>query len=156
MPNRGGATVRTMSQKSKSPLKVRNNREGKLDTVGERITDARKARGWTKKELARRLGVSKATVSDWENDKIKNLKMAHLIALSDETGYSIPWLALKRKPIAKRLLEGDDESELIALYRSMKSDTKRELLATAQRFHRSDHGDRPTQLAPFPPQKVPA
>ena len=128
----------------------------KLDTVGERITDARKALGWTKGELSRRLGVSKATVSDWENDKIKNLKMAHLVALSDATGYAISWLAIKRKPIYKRLVETEDEVELIMLYRNMKSDTKRELMATAQRFCRSDHGDRPTSLTPFPPLMVKA
>lgn len=35
-------------------------------TYGERIRSARKARGWTQRELAERLGVARASVGEWE------------------------------------------------------------------------------------------
>lgn len=141
-----------MQAETRQPNKKLNKAEGaKMDTVGERIAMARKSKGWDKKDLAKQMGVSKATVSDWENDKIKNLRMVHLINLSDLTGFSIPWLAIKRKPIHKTLLQNETEAELIALFRDMKPDTQQELLSTARRYYRSDHGDRATPLAPFPP-----
>ena len=37
-------------------------------TFGDRLAGAREAAGMTQAELARRLGVKKATIADWEND----------------------------------------------------------------------------------------
>jgi transcriptional regulator with XRE-family HTH domain len=36
--------------------------------LGKKITDYRKARGWTQEEMAEKLGVSPQAVSKWEND----------------------------------------------------------------------------------------
>ncbi len=38
-------------------------------TIGKRIRIARKSKGWTLDQLARRLGISKVSISCWENDK---------------------------------------------------------------------------------------
>ena len=39
--------------------------------LGERIEELRLASGWSQVELAKRLGVVKQTVSNWENDNIQ-------------------------------------------------------------------------------------
>lgn len=39
--------------------------------LGTRITELRSAFGWSQVELAKRLGVAKQTVSNWENENIQ-------------------------------------------------------------------------------------
>ena len=39
--------------------------------LGQRIDSLRRALGWSQVELAKRLGVAKQTVSNWENDNIQ-------------------------------------------------------------------------------------
>ena len=39
--------------------------------LGQRINELRLALGWSQVELAKRLNVSKQTVSNWENDNIQ-------------------------------------------------------------------------------------
>ena len=59
----------------------------------DRITEAREAAGLSKSELARRMGLSRASVSAWETGAVKNLKNEHLFTLSEITGYSAKWIA---------------------------------------------------------------
>lgn len=39
--------------------------------LGQRICEIRTAMGWSQVDLAKRLGVAKQTVSNWENDNIQ-------------------------------------------------------------------------------------
>lgn len=39
--------------------------------LGQRINELRTSYGWSQVELAKRLGVAKQTVSNWENDNIQ-------------------------------------------------------------------------------------
>lgn len=39
--------------------------------LGQRIFETRTAYGWTQVELAKRIGVAKQTVSNWENENIQ-------------------------------------------------------------------------------------
>lgn len=39
--------------------------------LGQRISELRTALGWSQVELAKRLGVAKQTVSNWENENIQ-------------------------------------------------------------------------------------
>lgn len=64
----------------------------------ERITEARESAGLSKSELARKLGLSRASVSAWEAGAVKNLKNEHLFTLSRITGYSAQWVATGRGP----------------------------------------------------------
>ena len=50
--------------------------------LGNRIKEIRLAFGWSQVELARRLNISKQTVSNWENDNIQP-SVEMLIALSE-------------------------------------------------------------------------
>lgn len=65
--------------------------------LGQRICEMRTALGWSQVDLAKRLGVAKQTVSNWENDniqpsiemlvrvaKILNVSTDYLLGLSSE------------------------------------------------------------------------
>lgn len=52
-----------------------------------------KARGWTRAELARRVGVSRQAVSLWFRGEEANLQSRHLIRLSQVLGVSVEELA---------------------------------------------------------------
>ncbi len=75
--------------------------------LGQRITEMRTAFGWSQVELAKRLGVAKQTVSNWENENIQpSIEM--LIRLSKLFGVTtdyllgldnIPRLSIEELPI---------------------------------------------------------
>lgn len=48
-----------------------------------------KARGWSRAELARRIGVSRQAVSLWFKEKDANLQGRHLLRLSEVLGVSV-------------------------------------------------------------------
>ena len=52
-----------------------------------------KARGWTRAELARRIGISRQAVSLWFRAREANLQSRHLIRLSQVLGVSVEELA---------------------------------------------------------------
>jgi transcriptional regulator with XRE-family HTH domain len=57
--------------------------------VGVRIKAARELRGWTQPDLARRIGVSKSAVNQWENGAVQNLKLGNLFAVADALGKDV-------------------------------------------------------------------
>jgi transcriptional regulator with XRE-family HTH domain len=56
------------------------------ETMGRRIARLREAKGWSQAELARRLGVTRASVHQWENDSSPNIRPVNLLALADILG----------------------------------------------------------------------
>ena len=59
--------------------------------LGQRINELRTARGWSQVDLAKRLGITKQTVSNWENDNIlPSIEM--LIRLSETFGVSTDYI----------------------------------------------------------------
>ncbi len=59
--------------------------------LGQRVYEMRRGLGWSQVELAKRLGVAKQTVSNWENDNIQP-SVEMLIALSRLFGVSTDYL----------------------------------------------------------------
>lgn len=58
-------------------------------TLGQKIREIRKAKGWTQKELAERLGMTTAQISRWEHDhvtpRVKNLQdLAGVFEISED------------------------------------------------------------------------
>jgi len=51
------------------------------------LAGARVSKGWTQKELAEKLGVSRETVLKWESGK-SEMRLPYLIAFSHITGFS--------------------------------------------------------------------
>ena len=76
--------------------------------LGRRIYELRRAMGWSQVELARRLNISKQTVSNWENENIMPsvvmlIRMSRLFQVS--TDYllgleAIPRLSIEGLPNA--------------------------------------------------------
>ncbi|WP_170770305.1 helix-turn-helix domain-containing protein [Ruegeria lacuscaerulensis] len=60
-------------------------------TFGDRLAGAREAAGMTQSQLARRLGVKKATLADWEND-LSEPRANRLSMLAGMVNVSIMWL----------------------------------------------------------------
>ena len=63
-----------------------------------RIKEARESAKLSKSELARAMGLSRASISAWETGAVKNLKNEHLFNLSRITGFSARWLATGQGP----------------------------------------------------------
>ena len=69
-----------------------------MATLGQRITSAREMAGMSQSELARAVGVSRSSVSQWENDQTKNLKLPNLFEIARVTGADIYWLGTDVAP----------------------------------------------------------
>ena len=89
--------------------------------LGQRISELRAALGWSQVQLAKRLGVAKQTVSNWENDNIQpSIEM--LVRLSKLFGVTTDYL-LGLEEIPRLNVEGLPEkvvahlSELITDFR---------------------------------------
>lgn len=63
-----------------------------MATTGERIRDARKARGMTQKELAEKVGVKFSAIHKYETGLIVNLKRETISALAKALDVSPSWL----------------------------------------------------------------
>lgn len=63
-----------------------------------RIKEARESAKLSKSELARAMGLSRASISAWETGQVKNLKNEHLFNLSRITGFSARWIATGKGP----------------------------------------------------------
>lgn len=61
-------------------------------TLGDRIKQAREARGLTMLQLAERVGVREATVSRYESGGIKNLPQSRLVAIAKALGVDSNYL----------------------------------------------------------------
>ena len=69
-----------------------------MTTIGERIRDVRSGKELSQQALADTVGVTRATVSQWEIGDIKNLRPANLLSVADALGVSIRWLITGRGP----------------------------------------------------------
>jgi phage repressor protein C with HTH and peptisase S24 domain len=67
-------------------------------TLANRIIEAREECSLSKAELARRVGVTRATVSMWESGQIESLKDDNLLSLSDLLDVNPRWLNSGRGP----------------------------------------------------------
>ena len=70
-------------------------------SVGERITELRKAASLSQGDLARALDISRQAVSKWENDQ-SNPDVMNLIALSEILDTDIEYLATGRRTYGRR------------------------------------------------------
>lgn len=67
-------------------------------SIGERISDLRKAKNISQEQLARYLGVSRQAVSKWEND-LSSPDTLNLIKLADLLETEVAYLATGQKPV---------------------------------------------------------
>lgn len=79
-----------------------------MKTWNERLKAARAESGCTQTELAREVGVSNATVSDWESGEIKNLEGENLLRICEFFRISPTWLQFGRGEKSFSELTADD------------------------------------------------
>lgn len=97
--------------------------------LGEIIKDVRKAQGYTQVELAKKIGVSDSTISEWENginepnasniyhlSRVLNISSDHLLGLNSFTN------ELFTVPVCNEI--SSDEQNLINDYRNLNSSGK--------------------------------
>lgn len=63
-----------------------------MNTLAGRIIDARKQLDISKAELARRVGVTRATVTMWESGQIESLRDDNLLQLAEQLNLNPRWL----------------------------------------------------------------
>jgi SOS-response transcriptional repressor LexA len=63
-----------------------------IQTMGERIREAREAYKLSQGNLAKRVGVSASSVSQWESDDVRGLKPTNLLATARALGVNVYWL----------------------------------------------------------------
>ena len=85
-----------------------NDRLAYMKTWHERLKTARKTAGCTQTELARVVGVSNATVSDWESGVVHNLEAQNLLNICDFFNISPTWLQFGRGDMNQVALSADD------------------------------------------------
>jgi len=70
-------------------------------TITDRLVEvfaAAERDGLTQADLARRVGVTRATVNDWLKGRAVSIKPPHLFALADALGIEPRWLATGQGP----------------------------------------------------------
>jgi len=66
-------------------------------SIGKIITDLRKKKGWSQDQLADKLGMNRANISNYERGVITNIPSDVLIRLSDVFNVSVDYLLGKTK-----------------------------------------------------------
>ncbi|MBW7901686.1 MAG: helix-turn-helix transcriptional regulator [Rhodocyclaceae bacterium] len=114
--------------------------------IGLRIKKLREERGYSQGELARRVGVTQPTVSDWENNRteptVDNLRL-----LAVEFDVFFEWLTTGRgqrrfvpmagEPVAEYRVERqppEDETQLLNLFRRLPDARRQALLEFLSRW----------------------
>jgi transcriptional regulator with XRE-family HTH domain len=92
--------------------KLFNARLAYMETWNERLKSARKNYGCTATELAKEIGVSNATVSDWENGVIKKMETENLLKICEFLKVSQMWLQFGRGDKFHSELTEDDRRAL--------------------------------------------
>jgi transcriptional regulator with XRE-family HTH domain len=84
--------------------------------VGKRLRQARTAASLTQGQLAKRIGVSRGVISQWETGLIESIGASHLAACARVLGVTLDWL-LTETPAVEETAAPDyakpDDAELL-------------------------------------------
>jgi len=108
-----------------------------------KIAEARKAKGWTQKELADRLGTTQQVVYKWEHG-INDPRADVMVRMAAALGVTLSYL-LGVDDNGNEAYSAD-ERELLDLYRSTDTRGKDAIMAVA-RSQRGDEGDIPSRVS---------
>ncbi len=98
-----------------------------------RIREIRRSLGMTQDELARRVGVSRSAIAQWETDRTGQVR-ANLARVAAVLGVSIGYLLTGDSDAGLIHVETADERALLSLYRQIREPGRAELLRNARRI----------------------
>lgn len=101
-----------------------NVRLAYMETWNKRLKIARKEFGCNQSELAKAVGVSNATVSDWENGVIKNLEAENLLKICDFLSISPNWLQFG-KGLKSYLSLSEDDYYALSINRNLNANERK-------------------------------
>ena len=84
--------------------------------IGTRVRDVRRERGWTQDEFARRVGVSRSAVAQWETGRAGQVT-GNLTRIADVLGVGVEYLTFGNDKRAAGQVGQGDELALLRLYR---------------------------------------
>ena len=84
--------------------------------IGLRVRDVRRERGWTQDEFARRVGVSRSAVAQWETGRAGQVT-GTLTRIADVLGVGVEYLTFGNDKRAPGQVGQGDELALLRLYR---------------------------------------
>ena len=106
-----------------------------VESVGTRIRDFRRERGWTQDDLAQATGVSRSAVAQWETDRAGQIR-GNITRIADALGISVEVLlhgAASRD--SSQAMDGT-EWALLRLYRECLPEDRDEVLRMARSLAR--------------------
>lgn len=104
-----------------------------LEGVAGRIRESRRGLGLTQEELARRIGVSRSAIAQWETDRTGQVR-ANLARVAAVLGVSIGYLLNGESDGIALGAETAGERALLNLYRQIQDDGRAELLRQGRRI----------------------
>ena len=105
-----------------------------MSSFAERVKGLRKAAGLNQPELAAKVGVTKALISQIEQGAVQEVKMELLFRLSEVLAVSGRFLATgKGSPISLGGIT-TEEAELVLCFRHCSPEVQQQILATAKLF----------------------
>lgn len=133
-----------------------------LSTVGGRIQAARLAKGLTQDQLAKRIGVSKGAISQWEANTIVELSARNILRLADELEVSLRWLLEYTDKLGHPVPMGQpvhlepDQSDLVETFKLLEPEFRDALLGDAHKYLRlSASQQKPSRGNPYPGAQKP-
>jgi transcriptional regulator with XRE-family HTH domain len=84
--------------------------------IGTRVRDVRRERGWTQDEFARRVGVSRSAVAQWETGRAGQVT-GNLTRIAEVLGIGVEFLTFGNDKRAPGQVGQGDELALLRLYR---------------------------------------
>ena len=114
-------------------------------TVGERIRDLRLARKLTQQQLAKAIGIKQGSLTQLETGKSKAPASITLTKLARLFEVDPEWLMTGKGPQHPVSSLGDEESELVLLFRSLSTEGRAYVLGRARTVHQDEyeHRDQP-------------
>lgn len=104
------------------------------ENLFNRVEEIRNAKGWTIYELAKRAGISEASIHNWR-DRKSSPSLYLLESISDAFGISILQLFVNEEEIAALT---EEQQSLVKRWTSLKDHQKRALLEMIKAFELDD------------------
>lgn len=122
-------------------------------TVGQRIRELREGRKLTQQQLAKAIGIKQGSLTQLETGKSKSPASTTLTKLARLFEVDPEWLMTGKGPQHPVSSLGDEESELVLLYRSLSQEGRAYVLGRARSVHQDEY-EHPEQADSKKPQRL--